>query len=159
MVEGARLESVYRGNSIEGSNPSLSARLLLSLTDRNHQILGVRHPVHDQFDRVVNYVNQHFQPGDRIVTSDMLWYLSYVYYDRTGAQVRLYTPPAADGRSTRPNEYGFGTLVSVIGVAASATLDLPTGATVVCAFGLTLIALWIVFQATKPASGRLTPLA
>src|SRR5262252_939676 len=24
-VEGARLESVYRGNSIEGSNPSLSA--------------------------------------------------------------------------------------------------------------------------------------
>jgi len=66
----------------------------------------------DQFDRVVNYVNQHFQPGDRIVTSDMLWYLSYVYYDRTGALVRLYTPPAADGRSTRPNEYGFGSLVA-----------------------------------------------
>ena len=29
MVEGARLESVYRGNSIEGSNPSLSAMSLL----------------------------------------------------------------------------------------------------------------------------------
>ena len=28
MVEGARLESVYRGNSIEGSNPSLSASFL-----------------------------------------------------------------------------------------------------------------------------------
>ena len=27
MVEGARLESVYTGNCIEGSNPSLSARL------------------------------------------------------------------------------------------------------------------------------------
>jgi hypothetical protein len=27
VVEGARLESVYRGNSIEGSNPSLSANL------------------------------------------------------------------------------------------------------------------------------------
>ncbi len=27
VVEGARLESVYRGNSIEGSNPSLSARI------------------------------------------------------------------------------------------------------------------------------------
>ena len=25
MAEGARLESVYRGNSIEGSNPSVSA--------------------------------------------------------------------------------------------------------------------------------------
>ncbi|MGN4051853.1 glycosyltransferase family 39 protein [Pseudomonas sp. SM4] len=66
----------------------------------------------DQLDRVVNYVNQHFQPGDRIVTSDMLWYLSYVYYDRTGALVRLYTPPTADGHPTRPNEYGFGTLVT-----------------------------------------------
>ncbi len=27
MVEGARLESVYTGNRIEGSNPSLSARI------------------------------------------------------------------------------------------------------------------------------------
>ena len=31
MVERARLESVYTGNGIEGSNPSLSA-----LKDRNH---------------------------------------------------------------------------------------------------------------------------
>ena len=30
MVEGARLESVYRGNSIEGSNPSLSAIPLIT---------------------------------------------------------------------------------------------------------------------------------
>jgi zinc/manganese transport system permease protein len=34
--------------------------------------------------------------------------------------------------------WGFGTLVSVVGMVASAALDLPTGATVVCAFGLTL---------------------
>jgi ABC-type Mn2+/Zn2+ transport system permease subunit len=40
--------------------------------------------------------------------------------------------------------WGFGTLVSVIGVAASAALDLPTGATVVCAFGLTLLLGWAV---------------
>jgi hypothetical protein len=66
----------------------------------------------DQLDRVVNYVNQHFLPGDRIVTSDMLWYLSYVYYDRSGAKVRLYTPPTPSGQPTRPNEYGFGTLVT-----------------------------------------------
>jgi uncharacterized membrane protein len=66
----------------------------------------------DQLDHVVDYVNQHFQTGDRIVTSDMLWYLSYVYYDRTGTHIRLFTPPAAEGRSTRPNEYGFGALVS-----------------------------------------------
>lgn len=31
VVEGARLERVYRGNSIEGSNPSLSATVLQAL--------------------------------------------------------------------------------------------------------------------------------
>jgi zinc/manganese transport system permease protein len=51
----------------------------------------------------------------------------------------------------------FGTLVSVIGMAASAVFDLPTGATVVCAFGLTLIVLWIAFQMARPASARVPP--
>jgi len=36
--------------------------------------------------------------------------------------------------------WSFGTLVSVIGMAASAVFDLPTGAAVVCTFGLTLLA-------------------
>ena len=40
--------------------------------------------------------------------------------------------------------WGFGTLVSVVGMAASATFDLPTGATVVCAFGLTLLVGWVM---------------
>jgi len=38
--------------------------------------------------------------------------------------------------------WGFGTVVSVLGVTASAWLDLPTGATIVCVFGVSLIALW-----------------
>ena len=66
----------------------------------------------DQISVMVSYVNQHFAPGDRIVTSDMLWYLSYVYYNRTDAKPLLYTPPLANGRSSRPNAYGFGTLVT-----------------------------------------------
>ena len=53
--------------------------------------------------------------------------------------------------------WGFGTLVSVLGMVASATFDLPTGATVVCAFGLTLVVLWIVFLAVKPTSARVAP--
>jgi len=53
--------------------------------------------------------------------------------------------------------WGFGTLVSVIGMTASAAFDLPTGATVVCAFGLTLVVLWVVFLALKPAPEHLTP--
>jgi len=40
--------------------------------------------------------------------------------------------------------WGFGTAVSVLGVIASAGLDLPTGATIVCVFGLSLVALWAV---------------
>jgi zinc/manganese transport system permease protein len=36
----------------------------------------------------------------------------------------------------------FGAAVSVLGIAASATFDLPTGASVVCAFGVVLAALW-----------------
>ncbi len=38
----------------------------------------------------------------------------------------------------------FGALVSVLGMAASAALDLPTGATVVCTFGLTLLLFAVV---------------
>ena len=45
MAEGARLESVYRGNSIEGSNPSLSARPpdcpFLSIYYASKKLLGV----------------------------------------------------------------------------------------------------------------------
>ncbi|WP_077046546.1 glycosyltransferase family 39 protein [Pseudomonas sp. KK4] len=67
--------------------------------------------VNDQTSVMVEFVNQRFVPGDRIVISDMLWYLSYVYYNRTDAVPMLYTPPSATGASRRPNAYGFGTLV------------------------------------------------
>src|SRR2546425_2488035 len=43
--------------------------------------------------------------------------------------------------------WSFGSLVSVIGMAASALFDLPTGATVVCTFGLTLLAFAIAARA------------
>ena len=57
--------------------------------------------------------------------------------------------------------WAFGTLVSVIGMVASASFDLPTGATVVCAFGITLIALWVgfktvAFKTVKSSPGRVT---
>ena len=43
--------------------------------------------------------------------------------------------------------WAFGTLVSVIAMVASAMLDLPTGATVVCAFGLILLLLAVITRA------------
>ena len=45
--------------------------------------------------------------------------------------------------------WGFGTLVSVVGIAASATLDLPTGATVVCVFGAALLLGWAFARASR----------
>lgn len=38
--------------------------------------------------------------------------------------------------------WAFGAVVSAIGMVGSAALDLPTGAAVVCAFGILLVALW-----------------
>jgi len=49
--------------------------------------------------------------------------------------------------------WSFGTLVSVLAMGASAVFDTPTGATVVCAFGLILLALSIITRAT----GRSVP--
>lgn len=48
--------------------------------------------------------------------------------------------------------WGFGTFVSVVAMVASAILDLPTGATVVCAFGLILLVLVVVTRATGSAA-------
>ena len=40
--------------------------------------------------------------------------------------------------------WAFGTVVSVLGVTASAAIDLPTGATIVCVFGVSLVVLWAI---------------
>jgi len=43
----------------------------------------------------------------------------------------------------------FGTLVSVVGIVASAALDLPTGAAVVCAFGAALVVFWVATRMSR----------
>jgi zinc/manganese transport system permease protein len=49
--------------------------------------------------------------------------------------------------------WAFGALVSVLGIGASALLDLPTGATVVCVFGVALLGVWGLRRARRgPAS-------
>jgi zinc/manganese transport system permease protein len=48
--------------------------------------------------------------------------------------------------------WGFGTLVSVVAMVASAIFDLPTGATVVCAFGLILLGLAATTRMTGGAA-------
>ena len=55
--------------------------------------------------------------------------------------------------------WAFGTAVSVIGMVGSAVLDLPTGATVVCAFGAALVVLGLYAKAAGRYSGLLGPQA
>jgi zinc/manganese transport system permease protein len=53
----------------------------------------------------------------------------------------------------------FGTAVSVLAMVSSAALDLPTGATVVCAFGLALLVLGAYARLAGRSSGLLGPRA
>ena len=48
----------------------------------------------------------------------------------------------------------MGTVVSALGIYLSVKLDLPTGATIVCTFGLVLILMAAVRPLLRRASGR-----
>ncbi len=82
----------------------------------------------DQFNNMVEYMNQHTVAGDQVVLGDMFWYLTWGYYDQSHIAPRLYTPPTAAGVSTRPNRYGFGTLLDEhAGACLDRLDDLPVG--------------------------------
>ncbi|NWA06946.1 glycosyltransferase family 39 protein [Pseudomonas gingeri] len=82
----------------------------------------------DQFSNMVEYMDQHRAVGDQVVLGDMFWYLTWWYYDKSATAPRLYTRPTAQGVSTRPNSYGFGTLVDEnAGVYLDHLEDLPAG--------------------------------
>jgi zinc/manganese transport system permease protein len=115
--------------------------------------------------------NSAYRQGWRVRLWDFLFYASFGVVVTSSVRIAgvllvfsyLIVPALAGimlGNTIRSKlliGWGFGTLVSVVGMAASAILDLPTGATVVCAFGLMLIVLWVVFRAVAPAAGRLAP--
>ena len=48
----------------------------------------------------------------------------------------------------------MGTVVSALGIYLSVKLDLPTGATIVCTFGLVLILMAAVRPLLRRANGR-----
>jgi len=111
-----------------------------------------------------------FAQGWRVRAWDFLFYASFgvvvTSSVRIGGVLLVFSyliVPAlvgvAFGRSIRAKllvGWAFGTLVSVLGMVASAAFDLPTGATVVCAFGLTLLAFWALARAFgwRPVSAR-----
>ena len=48
----------------------------------------------------------------------------------------------------------MGTVVSAAGVYLSLVLDLPTGATIVCTFGVALVLMWAVRPLVRSAAVR-----
>jgi zinc/manganese transport system permease protein len=111
-----------------------------------------------------------FAEGWRVRAWDFLFYASFGVVVTSSVRIGgvllvfsyLIVPALAGvalGRTVRAKllvGWAFGTLVSVLGVVASAAFDLPTGATVVCAFGVTLLVFWVVGRAFgwRPVSGR-----
>ena|SRR5947207_3718965 len=111
-----------------------------------------------------------FAQGYRVRAWDFLFYASFGVVVTSSVRIGgvllvfsyLIVPALAGvalGRSIRAKlliGWAFGTLVSVLGVVASAAFDLPTGATVVCAFGVTLLVFWTLARTLgwRPVSGR-----
>lgn len=95
------------------SRRALGAAMLVTLLGLECVGLGQTFAAdpNEQFDGMVAYVNAHYRHGDRVVVDDILWYLTFRYYNRTGSEPLLYTAPAADGSSGRPGRYGFGSLI------------------------------------------------
>ncbi|MBM4442543.1 MAG: metal ABC transporter permease [Candidatus Rokubacteria bacterium] len=110
-----------------------------------------------------------FARGYRVRLWDFVFYASFGVVVASSVRIAgvllvfsyLIVPALAGialGRSIRAKlliGWGFGTLVSVLGIGASAALDLPTGATVVCMFGVTLLAFWLLARVAgwRPVSG------
>ena len=111
-----------------------------------------------------------FAQGWRVPVWDFLFYATFGVVVTSSVRIGgvllvfsyLIVPALAGvalGRSVRAKllvGWAFGIFVSVLGVAASAALDLPTGATVVCAFGVTLLVFWALGRTLGwgPISGR-----
>jgi zinc/manganese transport system permease protein len=109
-----------------------------------------------QFFLISTNPDEAFRQGWRVRFWDFLFYATFGVVVTTSVRIAgvllvfsyLIVPAlagiAVGGTMTRRLliGWGFGTLVSLVGMVASAVLDLPTGATVVCAFGLTLFVWW-----------------
>ena len=110
-----------------------------------------------------------FAEGWRVRLWDFVFYASFGVVVTSSVRIGgvllvfsyLIVPSLAGiafGRSVRAKlliGWSFGTLVSILGVVASAAFDLPTGATVVCVFGVTLLGFWGLARALgwRPVSG------
>lgn len=114
-----------------------------------------------------------FGAGYRVRAWDFLFYATFGVVVASSVRVAgvllvfsyLVAPALAatalGGSFARPPLLGwsFGVAASVVGVAASAAFDLPTGAAVVCAFGAALLLLAAARALRRAPAGRAAPRA
>jgi mannosyltransferase len=83
---------------------------LYNVYTQNSKLNDPIHDLNNHVGEMTDYINEHFEEGDRILVHGLYWYLSVVYYNASGTRPLLYTPPSAVGASTRPGPFGGGTL-------------------------------------------------
>src|SRR5207247_711331 len=133
---------------VSGLTATLLGALVLSLTRTQHRhvsqeaIIGIVYAVSSEVDVLLAV---HATQGAQHVYA---LYVGTIPTCAGSVHVRSLVTRLLSG-------VGFGTLVSILGMVASAALDLPTGATVVCTFGLTLLVFAIIawLFGWRPASG------
>jgi mannosyltransferase len=76
----------------------------------NNKLDDPKNVLDNRLAAMVDDLNQSFLPGDQVVVYGLYWYLSVLYYNKTGNQPLLYTPPTLAGVSVRPGSTGAGTL-------------------------------------------------
>jgi zinc/manganese transport system permease protein len=152
-----------------GSILSVSGREVLEVASLYAAVAGFHWLCRRPFLLISQSAEAAFAEGWRVPLWDFLFYASFGIVVTSSVRIAgvllvfsYLIVPALAGMALGGNlgrrlaaGWAVGTAVSVVGMGASAALDLPTGATIVCAFGLALIGIWLGRSAKRPAGPTL----
>ena len=88
------------------------------------QLVGIRNVYaqsNHQMSRVMVFINQNYQAGDRIISGELYVYFDGSYYNKTGSNFLLYTG------NGRPNGYGESGLIYDKNVYLDNLRNIPSG--------------------------------
>lgn len=150
---GEELKSLLIGHLLFVGWPEITKVFVL------YSLIGI---VHWLFRKPLLAISQNseeaFQRGMRVRMWDFLFYATFGFVVTSSVEMAgvllvfsfLIVPSVCGvllaqsvGRRLAVG-WGIGTLTSLFGIIASYVWDLPTGATVVCAFGAALLLLWFI---------------
>lgn len=156
---GEELKSLLVGHLLFVEWPEIAKVLVL------YGIIGI---VHWFFRRPLLSISQNpeeaFKRGMRVRAWDFLFYATFGFVVTSSVEMAgvllvfsfLIVPAVCGALLVRTIGqrlavgWTVGTFTSVAGVIASYVFDLPTGATIVCAFGVALVSLWFLRSCFRP---------